>query len=33
MGGEIGAEPNEGGGSVFWFTAKLTAKRIAEQRA
>jgi hypothetical protein len=22
----------EGGGSVFWFTAKLTAKRIAEQQ-
>ncbi len=23
MGGEIGAEPREGGGSVFWFTVEL----------
>jgi two-component system, sensor histidine kinase and response regulator len=25
MGGEIGAAPREGGGSVFWFTAQLPA--------
>jgi len=32
MGGEIGAEPREGGGSVFWFTVELgaaTSKRPA----
>jgi hypothetical protein len=23
MGGEIGAEPHEDGGSVFWLTAEL----------
>jgi len=31
MGGAIGAEPREGGGSVFWFTAKLTAVASAEE--
>ncbi len=31
MGGAIGAEPREGGGSLFWFTAKLTAvERVQE---
>ncbi|WP_300373796.1 response regulator [Nocardioides sp.] len=27
LGGEIGLEPNPGGGSVFWFTADLEASR------
>jgi PAS domain S-box-containing protein len=31
MGGAIGAEPREGGGSVFWFTAKLPAVASAEE--
>jgi two-component system sensor histidine kinase/response regulator len=35
MGGEIGAAPREGGGSVFWFTVELgatTSKRPARTR-
>jgi two-component system sensor histidine kinase/response regulator len=35
MGGEIGAEPRAGGGSVFWFTVELgaaTSKRPARAR-
>jgi two-component system, sensor histidine kinase and response regulator len=35
MGGEIGAEPRAGGGSVFWFTVELgaaTSKRPARSR-
>ena len=31
MGGEIGAEPREEGGSVFWFTANLPAVAPSEQ--
>jgi two-component system sensor histidine kinase/response regulator len=31
MGGAIGAAPREGGGSVFWFTAKLPAVLTAEE--
>ncbi len=31
MGGAIGAAPREGGGSVFWFTAKLPAVLAAEE--
>ncbi len=31
MGGAIGAEPREGGGSLFWFTAKLTAVERVEE--
>jgi two-component system, sensor histidine kinase and response regulator len=31
MGGAIGAEPREGGGSLFWFTAKLAAVATAEE--
>jgi signal transduction histidine kinase len=33
LGGEIGTVPNEGGGSVFWFTARLIAARMAEKPA
>jgi two-component system sensor histidine kinase/response regulator len=33
MGGAIGAAPREGGGSVFWFTAKLPAVLTAEEPA
>ena len=33
MGGAIGAGPREGGGSVFWFTAKLPAVLTAEEPA
>ncbi len=31
MGGAIGAEPRDGGGSLFWFTAKLTAVGTVEE--
>jgi two-component system, sensor histidine kinase and response regulator len=31
MGGAIGAHPRDGGGSVFWFTARLPAVTSAEQ--
>jgi two-component system sensor histidine kinase/response regulator len=30
MGGAIGAEPREGGGSLFWFTVQLTAVATVE---
>jgi two-component system sensor histidine kinase/response regulator len=33
MGGEIGGEPREGEGSVFWFTAQLPAAATAVRRA
>ncbi len=33
MGGEIGARPREGGGSVFWFTAELDGVATAEEPA
>jgi two-component system, sensor histidine kinase and response regulator len=31
MGGAIGAEPRDGGGSMFWFTARLPAVTSIEQ--
>ena len=31
MGGEIGAEPGEGGGSVFWFTSNLPAVATTQE--
>jgi two-component system, sensor histidine kinase and response regulator len=33
MGGEIGAEPGQGSGSVFWFTVKLPGVTAAEEPA
>jgi PAS domain S-box-containing protein len=30
MGGDIGAQPGEDGGSVFWFTVKLPAAEVTE---